>query len=573
MSIRSNISSYSVASQIKLAEKNKEIESLKRLLAERSALDIPTPSTSWQADLSARASLTPSRKRHSSQQLENHAKEIRGSTVGPPSLPRASSTQVDPGSTASNVWLNKNQTNRPADPPVSEAGILISVDGTLDGIFNISNNGGLREEIEVGLESMNGMPFKGTITRQEAKFNIFHECLGLDCENFDGVRFGYRGAPVLIFKLIKAINVDELLHVQYFDFKQKSSRNGRTHIDIIKCKIRGLRAPQTGPPNQKKQAMSDDDGTRLVKIEGCEYRVPKEALIDFLSSYGVICSDIREEVFDDGSGHDGSNKGNNRTGTYSVKVRLNKDLPQLAPIMGKRIKLYYKGIQKLCSNCFGPHPRHVCGSRKVLWLDYVNKFISDNPTIPMRAFGKWPEILEKHTGQKLAITRSNETGLNSTNSTVTIGAHVNPECDEQEIRPPMNTIQQEAATADWLLSQSLIPIDDNTSVQRDNTNTLSKSDPTIPSQSSDNTEPTKRDFLIPLTSEEHKETIDKMILGGSLRNEAENIIAGRVAAYNKALKQYKKDKTKNSRTSYKKKIQEKQSTQAAQNTTHYGHKN
>jgi hypothetical protein len=37
MLIRSNISSYSVASQIKLAEKNKEIENFKRLLAERSA--------------------------------------------------------------------------------------------------------------------------------------------------------------------------------------------------------------------------------------------------------------------------------------------------------------------------------------------------------------------------------------------------------------------------------------------------------------------------------------------------------------------------------------------------------
>jgi hypothetical protein len=86
-------------------------------------------------------------------------------------------------------------------------------------------------------------------------------------------------------------------------------------------------------------------------------------------------------------------------------------------------------------------------------------------------------------------------------------------------------------------------------------------------------EPSKHDFLIPLTTEEHKETIDKMILRGSLRNEAENIIAGRVAAYNKALKQYKKDNSKNNRTSYKKKIQERQSTQVARNSTQNGHKN
>jgi hypothetical protein len=69
----------------------------------------------------------------------------------------------------------------------------------------------------------------------------------------------------------------------------------------------------------------------------------------------------------------------------------------------------------------------------------------------------------------LVITRPNETGHNSTHSTVTIEANVDDEHVEQEIRPSMNTIQQEAATVDWLLSRSSISIDDNTNVQRDNT--------------------------------------------------------------------------------------------------------
>ena len=181
----------------------------------------------------------------------------------------------------------------------------------------------------------------------------------------------------------------------------------------------------------------------------------------------------------------------------------------------------------------------------------------------MGVFGKWPEILGKQKGA----------GLISTNGTVSIGTHDNPEHVEQEIRPPVNAIEQEAATADWLLSQSLIPIDEITSGRRANKTTFSTPDPTTASKSCDNPEPTKRDYLIPQTAEEHVETIDKMILGGSLRNEAENIIAGRIAAYNKALKLYKKDKTKNNRTSYKKRTQERQSIQATQNSTQDGLKN
>jgi hypothetical protein len=86
------------------------------------------------------------------------------------------------------------------------------VDGTFDDIFNVSNIGGLREEIKFGLESMNGIPFRGTLTRQETKLNIFHAHIELNCENFDGVKFGYKDVPVHIFKLMEAINVDELFH-------------------------------------------------------------------------------------------------------------------------------------------------------------------------------------------------------------------------------------------------------------------------------------------------------------------------------------------------------------------------
>jgi hypothetical protein len=65
----------------------------------------------------------------------------------------------------------------------------------------------------------------------------------------------------MFFKLKEAINVDELLPIQNFEFNRKSSRQGRTHIDVIGCKIRGLRAkanetdasPRFNPPKMMAQ--------------------------------------------------------------------------------------------------------------------------------------------------------------------------------------------------------------------------------------------------------------------------------------------------------------------------------
>jgi hypothetical protein len=235
----------------------------------------------------------------------------------------------------------------------------------VEGLFDVQNNGGMRQEIEIALESLNGEPFRGTITPLEAKYGIYSKCLGFpDFQNFEGFRFGHKGVSVITLILQSAINVDELLPIQYFGYLRKSSRQGRSHTDVISCKIRGLRA-NPGPRanvNRNDQGTTNtqqDDGTRTVSIEGCEYRVPKEVLVSFLSCYGVITSDILEVVYKDGDTHD-----NIRMGSYSVKVRLNRDLPQLAPIMGKRVKFYYKGIQKLCPKCFGSHHIKNCHSKK-----------------------------------------------------------------------------------------------------------------------------------------------------------------------------------------------------------------
>ncbi len=59
----------------------------------------------------------------------------------------------------------------------------------LDPLFNIDNRGSFMQEIEVGIISLNGNKFHGTITPNVTKYSIIRDSLRFgDCSNFDGVR-------------------------------------------------------------------------------------------------------------------------------------------------------------------------------------------------------------------------------------------------------------------------------------------------------------------------------------------------------------------------------------------------
>jgi hypothetical protein len=169
-----------------------------------------------------------------------------------------------------------------------------------------------------------------------------------------------------LVKLKTAINVDELIHLQRIDFMRKLSRQGRSLTDRIGCKIYGLCQPGSEPQyrsQSKASRMNQDDGTRKIQIQGCEYRISKETLIKYLSNFGEIVSDIKEALFDDGGDPNAAQDGTNQTGNYYVKIKLNQDISQLLPILGKRIRIHYPGIQRLCTNRFGNHQKSNCHSK------------------------------------------------------------------------------------------------------------------------------------------------------------------------------------------------------------------
>jgi hypothetical protein len=258
----------------------------------------------------------------------------------------------------------------------------------------------------------------------------------------------------------------------------------------------------------------------MVTIEGCEYRVSKEAIIGFLSSYGEVVSDVLEVVVSDVNAG-----GDIRLGSYRVQIKLNKDLPQLAPIMGKRVSFYYRGIQKLCPNCFGPHPKRVCQSRKVPWISYVASFIAREKGIPVDYYGKWIEILQKT--DRPASRRSDPEVVTKGDVPSTTNV-LGPQEAGNDTLPNMENSQvsQDSQTAAWI----------NNLPQTTEPNTEGKNGAPGKNVSL----PTEDDFNLPQNDDEYQTMVSRLVGAGSNPNEAEQIIANRRIAYNKACREYKK---------------------------------
>ena len=65
-----------------------------------------------------------------------------------------------------------------------------------------------------------------------------------------------------------------------------------------------------------------DNEQKIVKIEGCEYRIREEDILAWLGHYGEVTSKLVEDCFRDESTI--STTSNNRLGNYSVMMKLKK---------------------------------------------------------------------------------------------------------------------------------------------------------------------------------------------------------------------------------------------------------
>ena len=386
-------------------------------------------------------------------------------------------------------------------------------------IFEVRNQGAFRDEIEIEIRTINEKPFRGTVTTREAKHIIYKEIIGGPFSNFRGLRFGFKGVPVVTIMLKEPINIDDLQSIQFFEFTRSYSKQGKEVVDVLACKIRGVRTVTGGEAT----ASYSEDWTRVVKIEGCDYRVPEELILAWLRQYGEILSDLVEDVFEDNE----DSEGTNATGIYSVKMKLFHNIPQLLPMAGRRIKIYYRGIQKLCTRCFGHHIARNCTTNKVPWLNYVGQFIESNPEVDSALFGKWITILEREKNRGDLTTSDQGQPITEEQSQPSMadgGSNKDGGVTES------HELRVASAVADCLGEEDLQ--NQGSQLQHQGAGNV---DAVI---QTDQEEPLPSDFNIPVDDAEEEKLITKMMECGMSSADATANIEKRKKLFNQAIKKY-----------------------------------
>ena len=256
-----------------------------------------------------------------------------------------------------------------------------------------------RDNIVIEIRQVNGEPFKGSLHYKEAKFGIWKDCLGMDPTLIHGLTFAFSDYPIIKYKLKNQINIDGLRNVEFFEFNRAYKVNGMNRNDVLSCKIKGIRSNYS----EETSPTETDPDVRWVKIEWCDYAFEEHEILVWLEQFGQPIGHITEEIYPD-SDSDGDPTGN---GTFTVKMKLHTPIPQLLPMWGKRIRIYYRGIQKLCPRCFGNHPRKNCRSEKRKWLEYVLDFMEHHSQIPEELYGRWYDLVNQEYGEIIQDKESN----------------------------------------------------------------------------------------------------------------------------------------------------------------------
>jgi hypothetical protein len=208
------------------------------------------------------------------------------------------------------------------------------------GLFKGTNEGAWRESFVVDVLEMDGQKFMGSLTRKEMSSSIYTKALGLRPENLHGFVPGYRGHPTIKYRLKEKINVDlDLQGKSVFTFERTEKVGSETLVHTLKCEISGIR---------ELSDVSEGNGVARksrytwIKVEGAEYELPKDEIVAWLGKFGNPVTELTEDKERDSSDSDENEYFN---GIYSIKMDLETKPPQFLPISGKKIRIYYKGIE------------------------------------------------------------------------------------------------------------------------------------------------------------------------------------------------------------------------------------
>jgi hypothetical protein len=237
---------------------------------------------------------------------------------------------------------------------------------------------------------IDGQKFMGSLTRKEMSNSIYTRALGLRPENLHGFVPGYRGHPTIKYRLKEKINIDlDLIGKSTFTFERAEKVGSETIVHTLKCEIAGIREladVSEGAREARKSRYT------WIKVEGAEYELPKDEIVAWLEKFGNAVTELTEDKERDSSDSDDTEYFN---GVYSIKMDLKIKPPQFLPIGGKKIKIYYKGIEKRCVKCFGTgHLKKDCTSARKDWMEYVSNLMVEM-NFDLNMLGDAKKYLEK----------------------------------------------------------------------------------------------------------------------------------------------------------------------------------
>ena len=119
-----------------------------------------------------------------------------------------------------------------------------------------------------------------------------------------------------------------------------------------------------------------------------------QKVLAWLSNFGKPLTPLEEETYSFRSDDKDECKDPVGTGNLSTKMTIEKEIPQFLPMMGRKVRVYYRGITKLCINCYQPgHIKKNCQNSTIGLIDYVEKF-KDNKNFLDELYGNWIKILK-----------------------------------------------------------------------------------------------------------------------------------------------------------------------------------
>lgn len=263
-----------------------------------------------------------------------------------------------------------------------------------DQTFEGTNTGKMRDVVEILIHKRNEEPMATHISHGFA-FNVIFKNL-LPRNMLNSINLGWKGKPYLEFKLNSKVDIDKFeKHFVVFDERVEEGKKRKIKYD---CEVIGVRSSDE-IPTRKEDEDPEEPWVRWVKLEGAGFCQKRADLVKWLEYYGSTYGVIEEEsieIVDENpeAGEETVLKIGN--GILTVKMKIEQHIPQFLPINGRKVKVYYRGIPKLCTKCFEEgHFRQDCANATTTWLEYVSNFIETHDHFDESLFGKWKKIASK----------------------------------------------------------------------------------------------------------------------------------------------------------------------------------